>query len=430
MHDEADTKTITVRASAGDNAAQAQLGLRLFQTGQIQEALPWIEKAAAAEQVLALNLLGVMHLNGVAVPLDMRRAATLLSRASELGLREANYTLAGMHAAGFGVTADPRRAWQFLIRACRSGHPPALRAAGVLYLIARPGDMNGVRLLRIAAERADGLAQAMLAVWLAQNGSAQELAEARYWLDQSGAHSRISGHLKPDLPPAGVAPDRPMGEPDWERLEPVIPPTEPAGKSQTLIKNVVYEIHDALPYLACEYLITLSAPRLKPSMVVDPQTGRQAVNPVRSSHSMYLPPNMCDCVVSYVSGLMARLAELPATHSEPISILHYSPGQEYKPHQDYFVGTAAGDTRIEQQGGQRKVTVFTYLSEVQEGGETDFPELHLRIRPARGKAVKFMNLDADDMPNPMTLHAGRPVIQGEKWLATFWFRQRPFVWEI
>ena len=145
---------------------------------------------------------------------------------------------------------------------------------------------------------------------------------------------------------------------------------------------------------------------------------------------MYLPPNMCDCVVSYVSGLMARLAELPATHSEPISILHYSPGQEYKPHQDYFVGTAAGDTRIEQQGGQRKVTVFTYLSEVQEGGETDFPELHLRIRPARGKAVKFMNLDADDMPNPMTLHAGRPVIQGEKWLATFWFRQRPFVWEI
>lgn len=42
--------------------------------------------------------------------------------------------------------------------------------------------------------------------------------------------------------------------------------------------------------------------------------------------------------------------------------------------------------------------------------------------------MKFLNCDAQGKPNPETLHAGLPVIRGEKWLATLWFWDRPFLW--
>ena len=63
-----------------------------------------------------------------------------------------------------------------------------------------------------------------------------------------------------------------------------------------------------------------------------------------------------------------------------------------------------------------------------EGGGTDFPRLGVKVEPERGKAVKFLNCDAAGKPNPETLHAGLPVIRGEKWLATLWFWDRPFLW--
>lgn len=72
--------------------------------------------------------------------------------------------------------------------------------------------------------------------------------------------------------------------------------------------------------------------------------------------------------------------------------------------------------------------MFVYLNHVSEGGGTEFPRIGVVVEPRRGKAVKFLNCDADGKPNPETLHAGLPVIRGEKWLATLWFWDRPFHW--
>jgi hypothetical protein len=47
----------------------------------------------------------------------------------------------------------------------------------------------------------------------------------------------------------------------------------------------------------------------------------------------------------------------------------------------------------------------------------------IRVAPEPGKAVIFDSLHADGTPDPDSLHAGMPVEDGEKWLATLWIRQ-------
>ncbi|MGH2506907.1 MAG: 2OG-Fe(II) oxygenase, partial [Ktedonobacteraceae bacterium] len=419
---------VTRLAEAGDTASQARLGTMLFQAGRIEEAVPWLEQASAGDQSSALNLLGVMHVNGLAVPLDFARAISLLSRAAHRGLKEASYTLAGLYANGFGVTADQESAWHYLMQACQGGHMPALRVAGLLYALDESDSTTGSILLRLAAGGGDGLAQSALVSLLLLSGNPEDVAEAGYWASQAAAHGVYSVmHFIPSLTSSGMQPPMPA-EPQWASLSRAVSKVLVTENCRPVVSDIIYEIDEVLPPFICEYLINLSAPRLRPSLVMDPKTGQQMQNPVRTSHSMYFPPSMYDCAVGVVRSRMATLAGLPVEHAEPLAVLRYAPGQEYKPHQDYFVGTTATDSHTNIQGGQRAVTVFAYLNDVESGGETEFPELGVRIRAVRGRAVKFLNLNNDGHPNPKTLHAGCPVNRGEKWLATFWFRQRPFSW--
>jgi hypothetical protein len=79
--------------------------------------------------------------------------------------------------------------------------------------------------------------------------------------------------------------------------------------------------------------------------------------------------------------------------------------------------------------GNRTRTVCVYLNPVAAGGDTDFPVAGVRVAPEVGKAVIFDSLHADGTPNPDSLHAGLPVEDGEKWLATLWIRQGRYrVW--
>lgn len=59
---------------------------------------------------------------------------------------------------------------------------------------------------------------------------------------------------------------------------------------------------------------------------------------------------------------------LQLENGESMQILHYENGQKYEPHFDYF-----HDKANQELGGHRVATVLMYLSNVEKGGETIFP---------------------------------------------------------
>lgn len=81
-------------------------------------------------------------------------------------------------------------------------------------------------------------------------------------------------------------------------------------------------------------------------------------------------------------------------------IIRYPEGGEFKPHTDTHRGNA-----------ERAFTVIVYLNEDFAGGETEFPRLDYRCQPKAGRVLVFL---------PTELHAGRPVLSGEKTVLVFW----------
>jgi len=115
---------------------------------------------------------------------------------------------------------------------------------------------------------------------------------------------------------------------------------------------------------------------------------------------------------------------LPLSHGEPLILLRYAPGQEYRPHRDYLPPSKV--IAVDDGGsGQRVATVIAYLNEVEAGGLTQFPLLDLEVSPIPGSLLAFRNLDQVGQPEPRSLHAGLPVTAGMKWICTLWLREAP-----
>ena len=118
------------------------------------------------------------------------------------------------------------------------------------------------------------------------------------------------------------------------------------------------------------------------------------------------------------------LLGMPPENAETVQGQRYTPGQEFKPHQDYFHTGQAYWQDLRKRGGQRSWTAMAFLNQVEEGGATEFPKLTLSIPPQTGALLFWNNMNPDGSPNPDTLHAGRPVIKGTKYIITKWYRAR------
>ena len=111
-------------------------------------------------------------------------------------------------------------------------------------------------------------------------------------------------------------------------------------------------------------------------------------------------------------------------HGETVQGQRYHPGQEFKPHQDYFHTRQPYWPEVRKRGGQRSWTAMAFLNPVEEGGATEFPKIPLSIPPQPGALLVWNNMRPDGSPNADTLHAGRPVVTGAKYIITKWYRAR------
>jgi prolyl 4-hydroxylase len=161
-----------------------------------------------------------------------------------------------------------------------------------------------------------------------------------------------------------------------------------------------------------EYLAAIADPFLQPSLVVDERTGQTIPHPVRRSDGAMFGVRLEDAVVAAINRRIAALTDTGYDQGEPLQLLRYRRGNEYRAHVDTLPG----------EPNQRLFTVIVYLTEGYEGGETVFPRTGLRVKGRLGDALVFRNLTLGDQPDPLTQHAGLPVASGEKMIATRWIR--------
>jgi prolyl 4-hydroxylase len=176
----------------------------------------------------------------------------------------------------------------------------------------------------------------------------------------------------------------------------------------------------------CAELITLARPRLEPSTVVDPQSGHDVVAATRGSFGMFFRARETP-FIERLEERLARLMNVPLAHGEGLQVLHYPQGAGSAPHFDFLLPSHAANRASIARSGQRTATLVAYLNHVPSGGETLFPAVGLAVAPQRGHAVHFEYCNRFGELDHASVHASHAVEQGEKWVATKWVRERPFV---
>ena len=111
-----------------------------------------------------------------------------------------------------------------------------------------------------------------------------------------------------------------------------------------------------------------------------------------------------------------RIKEVIGKHPlEGLQVQKYEVGQKYNPHFDTFDNKDGKD--------QRNWTGIVYLNNVEEGGGTYFPNVNIRVFPKKGMLILWNNLNSQHCREQKTLHMGEPVIKGQKYISTFWYRK-------
>lgn len=192
------------------------------------------------------------------------------------------------------------------------------------------------------------------------------------------------------------------------------PETTPIGEVVRDSSPRVVRFPDLFSADECEFLAGIAEPLFEPAKTVEEYTGRTLRNPIRTSDTAVFPWVGENPAIHALNRRIAAASQTDVAQGEPLQILRYQPGQEYRPHTDAIPGLE----------NQRIMTMLVYLNDDFEGGETSFPEAGLTIRPKRGEGLLFMNVDENGELDPSVLHAGLPVQSGVKFLASRWIRER------
>jgi hypothetical protein len=410
------------RATAGDAQASYELGRYYAAQQSFSRARRWFRDAAERGHGDALTEIGLMELFGIGVPGDVAEGVRTLEAAERLGSGEAAYQLALMGFADSCVPYDIARMARRLQDAAQRGYVRALRAVALIY--ARTAGAAGAShaCLERAAAQGDPTSAYLLALRLARSADAaqRERAETLFALAQRAgvaraATQRPGADAEPYVVPEPLAGDLPPFD-----LATALPQQRTRHSDAPFIETIdgVFNAEE------CEFVIALGEPYLEPSVVHDPRTGGLTRSDYRTSSTMAFYSFQEDFALRWLQWRQLELiGGVTMAQAEHLTLLRYRVSEEYYPHRDYLPPSVANDPAG---AGQRVNTAFCYLSDVEEGGETEFPGQGIRIRPRRGRVVFFKNLLPDGTPDDSTLHAGLPVKRGEKWLATLWTRQRRY----
>lgn len=299
-----------------------------------------------------------------------------------------------------------------------------------------------ITLARAAADRSDPAALLQLAIWyLVGRYLPRDLVTARHFLRHASAAGSIDAtRMEIALTANGSGADR-----DWpgavallraaakldsvaadelqlvERmaLGPRGEPIRPPAPELLCESPEIRRYRSFISPEECRHLARSAENLLAPAKVIDPATNRLIDHPIRTSDFAVIGPTREDLVIQAILRRIAMASDTAVEQGEPLNILRYAVGQQYRLHSDALPNVA----------NQRAKTAIMYLNDNFEGGGTLFPEAEVQIDPVAGDLLLFTNTLPNGRPDPVARHAGLPVVQGTKWIATRWIRASAFdVW--
>lgn len=182
-------------------------------------------------------------------------------------------------------------------------------------------------------------------------------------------------------------------------------------------KPLIFYVDNVLSQEECNLIIKKSQEHMTRAIV---GTGPDAkVSTIRTGSSYFLN-YLEDEDVFQIYKKIALLLNKPGRNFDTFfQVIHYYSGEEYKTHMD------PSPSRNKNEGiRHRRFTCLCYLNDVEQGGETEFPKLNIKISPKMGRIVYFDNYHKDGDINYKSSHRSIPVENGEKWAFNLWYHEK------
>ncbi len=319
----------------------------------------------------------------------------------------------------------------WLARAARGGNAEALRLLGLRLLTGRdapPLPAQGAGMLAESARQGDAQAASVTSVlfgggfyapqdWRLALDYLQHAAE----LGSSSAQDQLRVLSGDGIPCQAGAPD------PWKRLRQFIEVSAwTSAPTPAVLSSAprVLAVKGLVPPEACDWIVEQSRGRLVRAEVHDARTGLTVMGQTRTNQVANFELVDTSLLNLFIQAKIAAATGVPTGMMEAFAVLHYGVGEEASEHFDYLDPSVTAYAAEIAQLGQRVATCLLYLNEDYKGGETEFPLLGIRHRGGKGDALIFFSADASGVPDPRTVHAGRPPTAGEKWVLSQFIRNR------
>ncbi|XP_021322009.1 prolyl 4-hydroxylase subunit alpha-3 isoform X4 [Danio rerio] len=188
--------------------------------------------------------------------------------------------------------------------------------------------------------------------------------------------------------------------------------SQPIRREIISLQPYVVLFHGFVTQAEAKNIRKYAMPGLRRSVVASGMN--QATAEYRISKSAWLKESAHEVVgkldqrITLVTGLNVQ-----PPYAEYLQVVNYGIGGHYEPHFDHATSDSSPLYRLKT--GNRVATIMIYLSPVQAGGSTAFIYANFSVPVVQNAALFWWNLHKNGQGNVDTLHAGCPVIVGNKW---------------
>ncbi|XP_071767515.1 prolyl 4-hydroxylase subunit alpha-3 [Centroberyx gerrardi] len=195
---------------------------------------------------------------------------------------------------------------------------------------------------------------------------------------------------------------------------------QPIRREVLSLQPYVVLYHSFITDTEAEDIKLLAQPGLRRSVVAAGE--KQATAEYRISKSAWLKGS----IRSIIGQLDQRISMLTGLNVQPpygeyLQVVNYGIGGHYEPHFDH--ATSASSPLFKLKTGNRVATFMIYLNPVEAGGSTAFIHANFSVPVVKNAAIFWWNLHRNGQGDGDTLHAGCPVLVGDKWVANKWIHE-------